>query len=60
MSNLWYAVMENRDDDDWGKGSYDVEEAKKMCADIGPDAYIAVIEEVQNPVCVEEIYQENF
>lgn len=53
----WYAVMTDRDDSDWGYGSYDLEEAKEMlvglCVD---DGYIAVIE---NDVCVQELgYEE--
>lgn len=55
----WYAVMTDRDDSDWGYGSYDLEEAKEMlvglCVDEG---YIAVIE---NDVCVQELgYAELF
>lgn len=50
--NKWYAVMKNREDNDWGTGSFNLEEAKKMAQDLGPDAYIAVIE---NDVCIEEI-----
>lgn len=57
---LWYAVMRDRDDDDWGYGSHDIEEAKRMCLDQeSPEAYIAVIEEGENPVCVDEILRED-
>lgn len=58
----WYAVMTDRDDSDWGFGSYDLEEAKDMLAGFGTDdGYIAVIE---NDVCVqeleyEELYEKN-
>lgn len=56
----WYAVMRDREDDDWGYGSYDIEEAKRMCLDQeSPEAYIAVIEEGENPVCVDEILRED-
>ena len=55
---LWYAVMANREDTDWGTGSYDLEEAKAKCRDYGAEAYIAVIAEGENPVCIEEITQE--
>lgn len=55
----WYAVMRDREDDDWGYGSYDIEEAKRMCLDQeSPEAYIAVIAEGENPVCVDEILRE--
>lgn len=59
-NRLWYAVMENRENDDWGTGSYDIAEAKRMCKDLGTDAYIAVIVEGNNPVCIEEINQDAF
>ena len=56
----WYAVMRDREDDDWGYGSYDIDEAKRMCLDQeSPEAYIAVIEEGENPVCVDEILRED-
>lgn len=57
---LWYAVMEDRNDTDWGYGSYDRKEAEKMALEMGPDAYIAVINNEGDPVCVEEISQEDF
>lgn len=52
----WYAVMANADDDDWGTGSYCYDEAVCMAHTFGPDAYIAVIEESADKVCVEEIH----
>lgn len=56
----WYAVMRDREDDDWGYGSYDIDEAKRMCLDQeSPEAYIAVIAEGENPVCVDEILPED-
>lgn len=57
---LWYAVMRDREDDDWGYGSYDIEEAKQMLTEEeSGEAYIAVIEEGENPVCVDEILRED-
>ena len=57
---LWYAVMRDREDDDWGYGSYDIEEAKQMLAEEeSGEAYIAVIAEGENPVCVDEILRED-
>ena len=60
-NKLWYAVMRDRSDDDWGTGSYDLQEAKKMAIELGAEAYIAVIEGSEHDnVCVEEIEQEDF
>ena len=56
MANRWYAVMANENDDDWGTGSYCFDEAVCMAHMYGPDAYIAVIEDGNDPVCVEEIH----
>ena len=57
---IWYAVID-REDDDWGTGSFDLEEAKRMCLETGNDeAYIAVIDDCENPVCIEEIHQDEF
>ena len=53
----WYSAYIDRDDNDWGTGSFDLGEAKKMALNYGPEAYIAVIE---NDVCVEEIDQADF
>ena len=57
---IWYALMQDRDDTDWGTGTYDKQEAiekvKSWRQDGYPDAYIAVIDESGNePMCVEEI-----
>lgn len=55
---MWYAVMRDRDDNDWGYGSYDLEEAKQMLKDMESDeAFIAVIEEGNDPICIEELTQ---
>ena len=54
--NTWYAVMADREDNDWGYGSHDLAEAKQMLKDAEyTDGYIAVIE---NDVCVEELTQD--
>ena len=57
---LWYAVMEDREDYDWGYGSYDRKEAENMALEMGPDTYIAVIDTEGDPICIEEISQEDF
>lgn len=55
-NKLWYAVMRDNDDNDWGSGSYDYNEAVEMVQKYIPDGgYIAVIEEGNDPICVEEI-----
>lgn len=56
--SIWYALMKDRDDTDWGTGTYDKQEAietiKSWRQDVYPDAYIAVIDE-SGPVCIDEI-----
>lgn len=61
MKTYWYAVMQDREDTDWGYGSFDLEEAQRMARSY-PDSYIAVIdanyddeEPTTDPVCVGEI-----
>lgn len=52
---LWYAVMRDNEDDDWGTGSYNIDEAKEMVKAY-PEGYIAVIDEGDgDPICVDEI-----
>lgn len=57
----WYAVMTDKEDNDWGTGSFELSEATKKCKEFNNEnerngfpreAYIAVIE---NDVCVEEL-----
>ena len=60
MSAYWYAVLEDADDNDWGYGSFDYEEAIKMARAIGKDARIAVICEGEDPICERIILQEDF
>ena len=57
MTKLWYAVQKDREDD-WGKGSYALEEAKEMAREQKedyPDTLIAVIAENDDPLCIDEI-----
>lgn len=51
---IWYAVVTD-EDNDWGTGSYDYQKAVEMCERYGKNAYIAVIEEGNDPICVKEI-----
>ena len=60
MENKWFAVMTDHDDNDWGYGSADYEEAMRMvinALDVYPDGYIAIIE---NDVCIEERHPDDF
>ena len=61
MANkIWYAVLKDNEDNDWGTGSFDLGEALTMARNYRdnldcPDAYIAVIDDGPDPVCVDEI-----
>lgn len=63
----WYAVLRDREDDDWGTGSFDLEEAKEWASKC-EHGYIAVIDggydedgnETVDPICVGEINKEDF
>ena len=57
---MWYAVMRDRDDNDWGYGADDLRKAERMALDMGPEAYIAMIEEGDDPICVREITKDEF
>lgn len=43
--DIWYAVQKNEDDNDWGDGSYDLEEARRMRDKIGNAAKIVKVKE---------------
>ena len=54
----FYAVLVDREDSDFGYGSYNLDEAIEMVKfrkDVYPDAYIGVIEMGTDPICVDEI-----
>lgn len=38
----WYAVLQDDEDDDYGYGSFDLEEAKAMAERMGDEAYIVL------------------
>lgn len=51
--------MKDMDDQDWGTGSFDLDEAKAMVRRYRqnyPESYIAVIDDGDDPVCVDEIH----
>lgn len=58
--SIWYAALRDREDNDWGYGSDSLKKAERMALDMGPDAYIAVIEDGDDPVCVREITKDEF
>lgn len=46
MNKTWYAVMMNKKDNDWGTGSYNIEEAiERVKRDFPKEGWIAVIDE---------------
>lgn len=51
---IWYAVMMDKEDTDWGTGSHDLDEAMDMARRMGAEK-IAVIEDGADPTCVDEI-----
>ena len=68
-NKLWYAVMADNNDDDWGTGSYNETEARTMVKTLKEmgheEAYIAVInegysedDEWNDPICIEEIRED--
>lgn len=53
---LWYAVMQDNQDTDWGYGSENIIVAKAKAQNCGDEAYIVVIENGKDPVAVDEIH----
>ena len=47
----WYAVLMDEEDNDWGVGSRNLDDAREMAARMGAPL-IAVIADGQDPVCV--------
>ena len=56
---IWYAVLTDNNDNDWGTGSAiereTVEMARKYRENGYPDAYVAIIADSADPVCIGEI-----
>ncbi len=56
---IWYAILKDNEDNDWGTGTFDRDEAIHMLRETRefyPDALIAVIlDGPPDPVCIEEI-----
>lgn len=51
----WYAAVMDREDNDWGYGSYDLEKAKKMARKLGKGSLVIVIDDGNDPIAVDEI-----
>lgn len=46
-NTTWYAIMQDSEDNDWGSGSYDRDEAIRKVKECYPEeGWIAVIDEV--------------
>lgn len=41
---MWYAVERNSEDNDWGYGTFDIDEAIRMVKERDPESQIAVID----------------
>lgn len=52
MKKIWYAVMRNTEDNDWGYGSYNKREAAKMVRKLRrdgyPEAFIEIVKETES------------
>lgn len=49
MNKTWYAVMMNKNDNDWGMGSYNKEEAiEQVKRNFPEEGWVAVIDEVKD------------
>ena len=56
MEKIWYAVMSDSEDNDWGTGSFDYGEALEMVKPfISDGGYIAVIDDGDDPICIDII-----
>lgn len=61
---LWYAVLRDSDDNDWGSGSFDWDNAVKLAKIFGDDSRIAAIDGAYDekgnahadPICVAEYF----
>lgn len=51
----WYAAVMDREDNDWGHGSRDLEEAKRMARKLGEGSLVIEIADGNDPIAVREI-----
>lgn len=63
-NKYWYAIEQDVEDNDWGTGSYNLEEAKEMLRQYKADwpedwadGRIAVIEMGPDPICVDILFE---
>jgi len=54
QGDIWYAVMKDDDDNDWGYGGYTVVAAAEMLKDY-PNGHIEVIADNQDPIVIDRI-----
>ena len=67
MTKLWYAVMFDKKDTDWGMGTFDESKARTWLAKQTGEQYVAVISNeyddagnpVGDPICVGTIERED-
>ena len=57
---IWYAIMFDRDDTDWGYGSYNLETAKEKLdairSDLNwPESYILAVRDGEDPVALYKV-----
>ena len=50
MSKIWYAILMDNNDDDWGKGSFDKREAIAKAREMGAK----MIAEIEEDTCIDE------
>lgn len=59
MTKLWFAILKDEDDNDWGTGSTDYAEAVEMAK--ASNCYaICVIADNKDPIAIDVIYAEDF
>lgn len=44
MSKLWYAALRDSEDNDWGTGSFDFDEAVAMAKEYGAESLIVAVD----------------
>lgn len=57
-TKLWYAVLADENDNDWGTGSETGVKALRIAERLGENAYVAVIDvSDDDPLCIAEIHR---
>ena len=47
-NEIWFAVVSGKEDTDHGTGSFDLEEAARICRKNGGDAYIVAVDDEED------------